>query len=141
MEGAGGSAGAVAIACGHHAPRDESGTANERRLAQRFPLAEREGHTDATKKPLRGSYRNGFDLCEQVFADLVDGKLPGSDELLAGSDQGAKSFGQKLGVEWLLKRFVDRGTIEAHRAAVVGQQGDQDRFPEIGILAQVLADL
>jgi hypothetical protein len=94
-----------------------------------------------TKEPLRGSCRNGFELYEQVFADLVNGKLPESDELFTSSDQGAKSFGQKFGIEWLLERFVDRGTIEAHRAAVVGQQGDQDRFPEVGILAQVLADL
>ena len=95
---------------------------------------------DAIKKPLRGSDRNGFEYVNRS-CDLVNGKLPESDELLAGSDQGAKSFGQKFGIERLLERFVDRGTIEAHRAAVVGQQGDQDRFREIGILTQGLADL
>ena len=50
--------------------------------------------TQETKKPLRGSCRNGFELCEQAACDLAIGNCRESDELFASSNQGAKPFGQ-----------------------------------------------
>ena len=57
------------------------------------------------------------------------------------TDQGAKSFCQKVGVERLLERLVDRGTIEAHRVPIIGQQCDQNRLGKVGVLPQILANL
>ena len=64
-----------------------------------------------------------------------------SNELLLGTDEGAKSFGQKRGVERFLERLVDARAIEAGGAAVVGQQGDQDHLGEVDVAAQILTDL
>src|SRR5688500_18765972 len=63
------------------------------------------------------------------------------DQFFPGADQGAKSFGQKFGIEWLLKGFINRRAVKAQRAAVIGQQRDQDRFGEVDIFAQILANL
>ncbi len=63
------------------------------------------------------------------------------DEFLFGSNERPKSFGEQSCVEWLLKRFIDTGPIEADRTTIIRKQSDQDRLREIAITLQVLANL
>src|SRR5437870_3123708 len=90
------------------------------------------------KKPSRaGSRRLGF-------SSFLAGGKPAQQALnqfLAAANQRAEPLGKQLGVERLLERLVNRRAVEAERAAVVGQQGDQDRLGEIDVLPQVLANL
>ena len=67
--------------------------------------------------------------------------LKSLDELFAGADQRAKPFGKQGHVERFLERLIDRRAVEAERAAVVGQQGDQDRLAELAVATQILANL
>lgn len=63
------------------------------------------------------------------------------DKFLLGTDQRTKTFGQESRIEGLLERLVNAGTIEAHRATVIGQQCDEDGFSEVSIATQILTDL
>src|SRR5690606_20227372 len=59
---------------------------------------------------------------------LAGGRFGASDEFLLGADERPQTLGQEVRVERLLERLVDARAVEAHRAAVIGQQGDENRL-------------
>ena len=89
------------------------------------------------------------ELCERrrilsrflISAVLINGDPVGLHQLFSGTDQRSQSLGQQAGVKRLLERLVDCRAIEGNGISIVGQQCDQNRFGEIVILTQVLADL
>lgn len=63
------------------------------------------------------------------------------NQFLAGTDQRSQSFGQQAGVKRLLERFIDCRAVEGNWISIIRQQSDKNRFREIVILSQILADL
>lgn len=64
-----------------------------------------------------------------------------SDELFLGTNERAKAFGEKRGIERLAEGLVDAGAVEAGAAAVVGKKRDEDDLAEFRVAAEILADL
>lgn len=62
-------------------------------------------------------------------------------QFLLDADESTKSFGEQACIERLLERFVDAGTIKAHRVTIIWQQSNQDDLGEIRVLSKILADL
>src|SRR5262249_1676035 len=102
---------------------------------------------EATKNR-RGVLRGGLMFSKGrrlAYTSKVNGRMQSCptllDQLFAGTDQRSQAFGKQLAVERLLERLVDRRSVEAQRAAVIGQESDQNRLGKIGVLPEVLADL
>ena len=80
----------------------------------------------ATKKGV--SHLRGWETpIDEAFRIIVrtlpDWTQPGAnlDQFFLGTDQGSKSFGQQVGVERLLERFIDTASVETHRLTIIGQ--------------------
>ncbi len=89
------------------------------------PLATRHSRP-ATKKGvshLRGWETPIDEAFRIIVRTLADWTQPGAnlDQFFLGTDQGSKSFGQQVGVERLLERFIDTASVEAHRLTIIGQ--------------------